>query len=124
MRNTAVLKRNKLRISMDASGSSNARIVAMEGAPRGTDFWVGTGISVLGAVIFFFTTQATQQHFDYTARIASALVEGHVGLSKPPPSWLNEMVPVNGHYYSVFPLGAVFSMLPVAVLQKAKLIQD
>jgi len=109
---------------MDASGSSNARIVAMEGAPERTDYWVGTGISVVGAVIFFFTTQATQQHFDYTARIASALVEGHVGLSKPPPSWLNEMVPVNGHYYSVFPLGAVFSMLPVAVLQKANLIQE
>ncbi len=75
-------------------------------------------------VIFFFSTQATQQHFDYTARIASAFLERHLGLTKPPPSWLNEMIPVNGVYYSVFPLGAVISMLPVAILQKAKLIHD
>src|SRR5207244_5807787 len=34
------------------------------------------------------------------------------------------MVPANGRYYSVFPLGAVLSMLPVAALQKMKLVHD
>src|SRR5256886_9745492 len=34
------------------------------------------------------------------------------------------MVPANGRYFSVFPLGAVISMMPVAVLQKTKLIHD
>src|SRR5207245_1139457 len=47
-----------------------------------------------------------------------------LGLRQPAPSWLNEMVPANGRYYSVFPLGAVLSMMPVAVLQKTRLIRD
>jgi hypothetical protein len=34
------------------------------------------------------------------------------------------MVPFNGSYYSVFPLGAVLSMFPVALLQKAGWIQN
>jgi hypothetical protein len=51
-------------------------------------------------------------------------LQGDLGLRKQAPSWLNEMVPANGKYYSVFPLGAVVSMIPVAVLQKIKLIND
>ncbi len=34
------------------------------------------------------------------------------------------MIPYGNKYYSAFPLGAVFSMLPVALLQKASLIHD
>src|SRR3546814_7605239 len=52
-------------------------------------------------------------------RIALALMDGHLGVQSPPPSWLNEMVPLNGSYYSVFPLGAVLSVMSVALLQKA-----
>jgi hypothetical protein len=37
---------------------------------------------------------------------------------------LNEMVPWEGKYYSVFPLGAVLSVVPVALLQKAGLIHS
>ena len=88
------------------------------------DVWIGTALALVTLVIFYLSTKATQQHFDYTSRIASALLEGHVGLRQPAPSWLNEMVPVDGHYYSVFPLGAVLSMLPVAALQKLKVIKD
>ena len=76
-------------------------------------------LSVVAALAFYFSTKPAHQHFDYTARIALALLNGHVGLQSRPPSWLNEMVPFNGNYYSVFPLGAVFSVLPVALLQKA-----
>src|SRR5262249_8275182 len=74
--------------------------------------------------IFYFSIQPTQQPFDYTPRVAFEFLQGHLGFTKEPSSWLNEMVPVNGHYYSVFPLGAVLSMLPVAILQKARLIHD
>ena len=88
------------------------------------DLWVASGLALAAFLAFYFSVQATQQHFDYTARIACALLEGHVGLQKPAPSWLNEMVPQNGRYYSVFPLGAVLSMLPVAVLQKIHVIKD
>jgi hypothetical protein len=81
--------------------------------------WIGATLSVFAAIAFFFTTRATMHDFDYTARIASALLHGHLGLEKNPGAWLTEMVPFEGKYYSVFPLGAVLSMLPVALLQKA-----
>ena len=83
------------------------------------DFWLAIGLSILAAFIFFFTAKATMHDFDYTGRIASALLHGHLGLDKRPGSWLNELVPFEGKYYSVFPLGAVLSVLPVALLQQA-----
>jgi hypothetical protein len=82
-------------------------------------FGVAAGLSLVAALAFYFSTKPILQHFDYTARIALALMNGHVGVQSGPPSWLNEMVPLNGSYYSVFPLGAVLSVLPVALLQKA-----
>jgi hypothetical protein len=85
---------------------------------------VGIILAVVAAVVFFKSTKPTQQHFDYTFRIASALLHGQVGLDSRPPSWLNEMVPRDGHFYSVFPLGAVLSMIPVAILQRAGWIQN
>ena len=88
------------------------------------DFWVGFGLTLFALLAFYFSTQAVQQHFDYTTRIASALLHGRLGLSSPPPSWLNEMVPRAGNYYSVFPLGAVLSVMPVALLQEAGWIHD
>lgn len=86
------------------------------------NWWIALTIGLLAAVAFYFSTQPSHEHFDYTFRIASALLRGHVGLQTPAPSWLNEMVPLDGHYYSVFPLGAVLSMVPVALLQEAGLI--
>jgi hypothetical protein len=88
------------------------------------DFWVAAALSLLAALTFYLSVNATQEHFDYTARIASALLHGHLGLRSPPPSWLNEMVPREGNYYSVFPLGAVLSVLPVALLQEAGLVRS
>jgi hypothetical protein len=83
------------------------------------DFWLAAGLSLFAAIAFYFTTKATHQHFDYTFRIAGALLHGNVGLENRPPAWLNEMVPRDGRFYSVFPLGAVLSVVPVALLQKA-----
>src|SRR5438270_2239744 len=96
----------------------------METPGRDRDVWLASALALVTLLVFFFSIKATQKHFDYTARIASALLEGHVGLQKPAPSWLNEMVPAAGRYYSVFPLGAVLSMVPVAILQKIHLIND
>lgn len=63
-------------------------------------------------------------HFDLSLRIASALLEGRLGLAEAPPSWLNESVPRNGLYYSVFPLGHVVCMVPLAVLAKAGVLAE
>jgi hypothetical protein len=86
---------------------------------RTKDFYLAAGLSLFAALVFNFTTKATLSDFDYTNRIASALLHGHLGLDRHPGSWLNEMVPWESKYYSVFPLGAVLSVVPVALLQEA-----
>ena len=88
------------------------------------DVSIAIALSLIAAVGFYFSIKATQQPFDYTARIASAFLDGHLGLRSSPPSWLNEMVPRDGNYYSVFPLGAVLSLIPVGLLQKVGAIQN
>jgi hypothetical protein len=94
-------------------------------ATRASRTWVVAIIlAVIAAVVFFKSSKPNQEHFDYTFRIAGALLHGHVGLETRPPSWLNEMVPLEGHFYSVFPLGAVLTMIPVAILQRAGWIQN
>ena len=87
-------------------------------------FRVAIGLSIFASLVFYFSIKATQSHFDYTSRIASAFLQGNLGLRSAPPSWLNEMVPGEGRYYSVFPLGAVLSVVPVALLQEAGVIHD
>jgi hypothetical protein len=91
----------------------------MSTSEKTRDFWIAAGLSLFAALVFGFTTKATMHDFDYTGRIASALLRGHVGLDRHPGAWLNEMVPFEGKYYSVFPLGAVLSVLPIAIVQKA-----
>jgi hypothetical protein len=83
------------------------------------EFGIAAGLSLAAALAFYFSVKPTLEHFDYTARIASALLDGHLGVQTRPPAWLNEMVPLNDRFYSVFPLGAVLSMVPVALLQNA-----
>ena len=82
------------------------------------------GLSLFAMLAFYFSTNATLHDMDYTSRIASALLRGELGLRETPPDWLNEMIPQGGRYYSAFPLGAVLSMVPVALLQKTELIHD
>ena len=91
---------------------------------RAQDFWAAAAVGVFAALVLYFSTNALQHDFNYTGRIASALLHGDLGLRAPPPPWLSEMVPRNGRYYSVFPLGAVLSVAPVALLQEAALIHN
>jgi hypothetical protein len=85
---------------------------------------VAIGVSLLAGIAFYFSTKATLHDLDYTNQIASALLHGQRGLHETPPDWLNEMIPWEGRYYSAFPLGAVLSMLPVALLRNTGLIQN
>ena len=87
------------------------------------EFWIAVGVSLLAAFAFYFSTNPTLKDLDYTVEIASALLRGDLGLREKPPKFLNEMIPYGNKYYSAFPLGAVLSMLPVALLQKAYLIR-
>ena len=92
--------------------------------PGRYELWVAIAISLFAALAFYFSTNPTLHDLDYTAEIASAFLRGDLGLREKPPEWLNEMIPYGDKYYSAFPLGAVFSMVPVALLQKASLIHD
>ncbi|HXX42474.1 MAG TPA: hypothetical protein VEI58_09445 [Chthoniobacterales bacterium] len=86
--------------------------------------WIAATVAILAATVFCVSIKPRHQPFDYTFRIASILLHGHAGLQTLPPSWLNEMVPRDGRYYSVFPLGAVLSVVPVAALRELGLISD
>src|SRR5262245_7414897 len=89
---------------------------------KAREFWIAVGVSLLAAFVFYFSTNPTLKDLDYTVEIASALLRGDLGLREKPPKFLNEMIPYGNKYYSAFPLGAVISMVPVALLQKAYLI--
>jgi hypothetical protein len=99
-------------------------MTAPERADTVRQFWIAATLSLLAALAFYFSTNPTLHDLDYTFEIASAFLRGDLGLHEKPPEWLNEMIPYGNRYYSAFPLGSVLSMLPVAVLQKASLIQD
>jgi hypothetical protein len=92
--------------------------------PSSHQHWVAIGLSLAAALAFYFSTNPTLKDLDYTAEIASAFLRGDLGLREKPPEWLNEMIPYGNRYYSAFPLGAVISMVPVALLQKASLIHN
>ncbi|HEY4273627.1 MAG TPA: hypothetical protein VGM65_16625 [Candidatus Udaeobacter sp.] len=91
---------------------------------RKCELWIGVGLALFAALAFYFSTKPTLRDLDYTAEIASALMRGDLGLREKPAEWLNEMIPYGNRYYSAFPLGAVISVVPIALLQKASLIHD
>lgn len=75
-------------------------------------------VAACSFALYFFANPTPQTHYDYTTRIALGILEGRLGLEEQPPGWLNEFVPFQGRWYSVFPLGSVITMMPFAVLQK------
>lgn len=81
-------------------------------------------IVLLAGVVYYFSNPNPQKHYDYTFRVADNILRGSVSFTDKPPSWLNEFVPFEGKYYSVFPLGSVVSMMPFAVFKVAGFIKD
>lgn len=81
-------------------------------------------IVVACASIYFFSNPRSQSFFDYTFRVADNIVHGRIGLAEQPPPWLNEFVPFDGTYYSVFPLGSVITMIPFAIAKATGIITE
>jgi hypothetical protein len=79
-------------------------------------------LSLFVFAAYYFSNPQPGAFYDYTLRIAGAMLDGKLGLETQPPDWLNEMIPHNGKYYSAFPLGSVLTMMPLAVLQKLHLL--
>jgi hypothetical protein len=73
-------------------------------------------------LVYYFSNSLSGSFYDYTYRIAGAVLNGKLGLLERPPDWLNEMIPFNGEYYSAFPFGSVITMLPLAALGRLNLI--
>src|SRR5262245_22479994 len=80
--------------------------------------------SVIAFLVYYWSNPISDYYYDYTFRIAQALLDGRLSIADAPPPALNEMIPLNGSYYSVFPLGSVLTMLPAAVLKKLGLIDS
>ena len=81
-------------------------------------------VTILTAVVYYFSNPKPQNYYDYTFRVAANILGGHVAFTENQPSWLNEFVPFEGVYYSVFPFGSVATMIPFALLKVAGLIND
>ncbi|MEO7540025.1 MAG: hypothetical protein ABIV21_08345 [Pyrinomonadaceae bacterium] len=81
-------------------------------------------LSLATAVVYFLSNPKPHNFYDYTYRVAGNLLRGGIAFTEKPPSWLNEMVPFEGVYYAVFPLGAVLSMIPAALLGSVGIITE
>ncbi len=85
---------------------------------------VAVAISVAVALVYYFSNPKPQSFYDYTFRVAGHMLRGGVAFADKQPSWLNEFVPFEGVYYSVFPLGAVLTMIPFAFLKTLGVITE
>ena len=57
--------------------------------------------------VYFFSNPKPQSYYDYTFRVAENILHGRIAFTEKQPAWLNEFVPFEAYYYSVFPLGVV-----------------
>ena len=81
-------------------------------------------LTLATAIVYYFSNPQPQSYYDYTFRVAANMLTGSIAFTEKQPSWLNEFVPFEGFYYSVFPLGSVATMLPFALLKVAGIIND
>jgi hypothetical protein len=82
------------------------------------------GLCLVAALVYFLSNPKPQSYYDYTFRVADNILRGSVAFKEKPPSWLNEFVPFEGNYYSVFPLGGVVTMMPFAAFKIAGVIKE
>jgi hypothetical protein len=107
------------------SGRSNNDIDARPLAGSSKRFGFTDMCFVAGTFfIYFFSNPKPQSYYDYTFRVGENFLHGMIGLSGKQPSWLNEMIPFGGLYYSAFPLGSVLTMLPFSFLKFVGLINE
>ena len=74
--------------------------------------------------IYYFSNPNPQYYYDYTFRVADNMLRGSIAFKEKPPSWLNEFVPYDDNWYSVFPLGSVLTMIPFALFKVFRFIRE
>lgn len=80
--------------------------------------------SVAVGIVYYLSNPSPNYFYNYTYLVAGRLLRGSVGLTEQPSRWLNEFVPLDGYYYSVFPLGSVVAMIPAALLNAFGIIHE
>lgn len=80
--------------------------------------------SIAAFLGYYLANPKANSFYDYTFRVAGNLLAGRIAFTEKPPDWLNEFVPFDGFFYSVFPLGSVLTMVPFAALKKVGLIAE
>jgi hypothetical protein len=98
----------------DGSEARDGRAGASEAAMKRLKLWhKAAGIGLVAAFVFYLTTKPIMAHFDYTHRLALALLDGRLGLEEH-PAWLNELVLIDGgrYYTGNYCLGAILSVIP------------
>ena len=74
--------------------------------------------------VYYFSNPKPQHYYDYTFRVANNMLRGAIAFNEKQPSWLNEFVPFEGFYYSVFPLGSVLTMIPFAFFKLVGVVTE
>ncbi len=75
-------------------------------------------------VVYRFANPDAPSFYDYQFRVAKAIMHhGELGLRQE-VSWLNELVPFEGRFYTVFPFGSIVCHMPLVALQDLRKSED
>ena len=70
---------------------------------------------VLTFVVYYLTGEGGATPYDYFAPLAEAFIDGRLYLLEK-PSWLNELLTVDGKYYVIYPPIPAILLIPQAVI--------
>jgi len=70
---------------------------------------------ILVFIIYFLSSFGHETPYNYFSRLALSFTEGHLFLKDNPP-WLNELIPLNGKYYVVYPPMPALIIVPLTLL--------
>lgn len=73
-------------------------------------------IIFLATFIIYYTTSGLSTQQDYFVRLADTFIHGHLYLTEN-PSWLSELVPMNGKYYVIYPPMPAIIIVPFVILK-------
>lgn len=74
------------------------------------------------AFVVYYLTSPGDTPYDYFTRLSTSLLQGKLFLIQNPP-WLNELVPVNGVFYVVYPPMPAILAMPAALIFGSNLSQ-
>ncbi len=70
----------------------------------------------ISTFIIYYLTSSGPTPYNYFVHLANAFLQGRLYLINNPP-WLNELIPMNGKYYVIYPPMPALLVLPIVVLK-------